>query len=284
MTTDVGTVTSVDRVGRLQGLGGLLGVEFQVWFPLRAILMTVVGLIVFAVMYGSWSVAPHPSVNPGFGILFLFFLGVWSAVLLMSAVSLSEGSVLGEINRGTAGWLVAMPIRRASVIVAKFTAAAVGYATIIFVTGALVYPILAGAVDRGGTGFRAGEVPEVTQSPIGMWGRFTDLPDFGRYIGMLAAIWATVVFVIAVMMFLGAFLRSRTAVFGLGMVLVGVVVTGAVVGGSNVATTPAGAVWAVLQTAWGNDVALLVPVLSSLFLSILVVGAAVWSFDRRELA
>ncbi len=284
MVAEASAPTPIERIHPLQGIGGLLGVEFRIWFPLRAVILIVVGLIIFGVMYAPWSAAPSPSVDPGFGFLFLGFLGVWSAILLISAASLSEGAVLGEINRGTAGWLVAMPIRRASVIVAKFVAAAVAYAVIIVLAGVLLYPILAGAVNRGGTGFRAGDVVEVTQSPIGMWGRFADLPDLGRYLGMLAAIWGTVVFVIAVMMLLGTVLRSRTAVFGLGMMLVGAIVVSAIVGGTSVSATPAGAVRAVLQIAWGNDVALLMPILSSLLLSIVVLGAAVWFFDRRELA
>ena len=258
--------------------------ELRVWFPLRSTLMTVVGLAIFGLMYAPWSAAPFPSVDPGFGFLFLGFLSVWSAVLLISAVSLSEGAVLGEIARGTAGWLVAMPIRRASVVMAKFAAAIASYTLVILVTGVTVYPILAGAVDRGGTGFRVREVVEATQSPIGMWGRFVNLPEFGRYLGMLAAIWAAVVFVIAVMMLLGTFLRSRTAVFGLGVILVGAIVGSAIFGGASVSATPAGAVRAVLQIAWGNDVALLTPIVSTLILSIVVIGVAVWSFNRRELA
>jgi ABC-type transport system involved in multi-copper enzyme maturation permease subunit len=284
MVTESSVMTPIERIRPLQGIGGLLSVELRIWFPLRAVILVVAGLIVFGIMYAPWSAAPNPSVDPGFGILFFGFLGVWSAILLISAASLSEGAVLGEINRGTAGWLVAMPIRRASVIVAKFVAAGVAYAVIIVGAGVLLYPILAGAVNQGGTGFRAEDVVEVTQSPIGMWGRFADLPDLGRYLGMLAAIWATVVFVIAVMMLLGSVLRSRTAVFGLGMVLVGAIVGSAIVGGTSVSATPAGAVRAVLQIAWGNDVALLMPILSSLLLSIVVLGAAVWFFDRRELA
>ena len=284
MVTEPSVLTPIERIHTLQGIGGLLGVEFRIWFPMRAVSLVAAGLIIFGVVYAPWSAASNPSVDPGFGMLFFGFLGVWSAVLLISAASLSEGAVLGEINRGTAGWLVAMPIRRASVIVAKFATAAVAYAVIIVMTGALLYPFLAGAVNRGGTGFRAGVVVEVTQSPIGMWGRFADLPDLGRYLGMLAAIWATVVFVIAVMMLLGTVLRSRTAVFGLGMMLVGVIVGSAIVGGTRVSATPAGAVRAVLQIAWGNDVALFMPILSSLLLSIVVLGAAVWFFDRRELA
>lgn len=281
---EASTVRRIERIHPLQGIRGLAGIELRIWFPLRAAILTVAGLIVFGVMYAPWSAASSPSVDPGFGMLFFGFLGVWSAVLLTSAASLSEGAVLGEINRGTAGWLVAMPIRRASVIVAKFAAAAAAYAVVIVVTGALVYPILASAVDRGGTGFQAGDVVEVTQSPIGMWGRFANLPDFGPYLGMLAAIWATVVFVIASMMLLGTVLRSRTAVFGAGMLLVGAIVGSAIFGGTSVSATPAGAVRAVLQIAWGNDVALLVPIASSLFLSIVVLGVAVWFFDRRELA
>jgi ABC-type transport system involved in multi-copper enzyme maturation permease subunit len=284
MVTESSVMTPIERIRPLQGIWGLLGVELRIWFPLRAVFLVVAGLVVFGIMYAPWSAAPSSSVDPGFGFLFFGFLGVWSAILLISAASLSEGAVLGEINRGTAGWLVAMPIRRASVIVAKFVAAGVAYAVIIVGAGVLLYPILAGAVNQGGTGFRAEDVVEVTQSPIGMWGRFADLPDLGRYLGMLAAIWATVVFVIAVMMLLGSVLRSRTAVFGLGMVLVGAIVGSAIVGGTSVSATPAGAVRAVLQIAWGNDVALLMPILSSLLLSIVVLGAAVWFFDRRELA
>lgn len=284
MTTDTDIVTSIERVGPLQGLGGLLGVESRVWFPLRTVLLIIVGLVVFGVMYLPWSAASSPSVDPGFGFLFFGFLVVWSAILLISSVALTQGTVLGEITRGTAGWLVAMPIRRASVIVAKFVAAVVGNALIVLGTGASVYPVLASAVNLGGTGFVAGEVVEVTQSPIGMWGRFANLPEFGHYLGMLAAIWSTVVFVIAVMMLLGAFLRSRTAVFGLGMLLAGAIAGLAIFGGTSVSATPAGSVRAVLQIAWGNDVAILVPILSTLLLSILVLGAAVWLFDRRDLA
>ena len=284
MVTESSVLTPIERIHTLQGIGGLLGVECRIWFPLRAAILIVAGLIVFGVMYAPWSAASSPSVDPGFGFLFFGFLGAWSAILLISAVSLSEGAVLGEINRGTAGWLAAMPIRRASMIMAKFVAAAAAYAVVIVVTGTLLYPILASAVNRGGTGFRAGDVVEVTQSPIGMWGRFADLPDLGRYIGMLAAIWATVVFVTAVMMLLGTVLRSRTAVFGLGMVIVGAIVGSAIFGGTSVSATPAGAVRAVLQIAWGNDVALLVPIAASLLLSIMLLGAAVWFFDRRELA
>jgi len=284
MTTDTNIiVTPIERVGPLQGFGGLIGMELRIWFPLRSALTVVVGLAVFGIMYAPWSAVPYPSVDPGFGLLFFGFLAVWSAVVLISAASLSEGAVLGEINRGTAGWLVAMPIRRASVVVAKFVAAIVSYALTIVATGTAVYPILAGAVDRGGTGFRADDVVEVTQSPIGMWGRFAGLPEFGRYLGMLAAIWAAAVFVIAVMMLLGTILRSRTAVFGLGMMLIGVIVGFAAIG-ENVTATPAGAVRAVLQIAWGNDAALLTPIVSTLILSTVVLGAAVWSFDRRELA
>ena len=49
MTTDTGTVTSIERTGPLQGLGGMLGVEFRVWFPLRVALLIVVGLITMTV-------------------------------------------------------------------------------------------------------------------------------------------------------------------------------------------------------------------------------------------
>ena len=125
MATEPSALTPIERIHPLQGIWGLLGVEFRIWFPLRAVFLVVASLTVFGVMYAPWSAAPSPSVDPGFGFLFFGFLGAWSAILLISAASLSEGAVLGEINRGTAGWLVAMPIRRASVIVAKFVAAAV---------------------------------------------------------------------------------------------------------------------------------------------------------------
>jgi hypothetical protein len=55
-----------------------------------------------------------------------FFLGMWMALLLISTVSMTEGSVLGEIQRGTAAWLAALPITRPSIIISKFVGSMVG--------------------------------------------------------------------------------------------------------------------------------------------------------------
>lgn len=279
MMTEVAALDRIERRGPLRGFGGLLGVELRVWFPGRVLFLIAAGLGVFALIYLPWRGLEVNQLGP----LMIWFLAFWIAILLVSTVALTEGAVLGEIERGTASWLVAMPIARPAVVLAKFTAVAVGLAVNVFATGAAVYPVLADAAKRGITDFTPGEVFETAANPIGQWGAYTRLPSWEIYVGMLLSLWALLVFFGALMMFFGAALRSRTAVFGLGLGAAGFILGSALVTGSAAAATPAGIARAVIDIAQGKEAALLTPVVGTLVATGVALILAVWSFNRREL-
>ena len=278
MTSEVTTLRRIETVSPLRGLGGLLIVELRTWFPWRVLFLTIAGFGVFALNYSGWRAG-----NAEFGALLFPFLGLWMLILLLSTVSLTEGSVLGEIERGTASWLVGLPIGRPAVILAKFLAASAGITAAVFVTGTAVYPVLLEISGWGRSEFRVSELTEVTGGPIGMWGRFTSLVGFGEWLELLLALSAFLTFVVAVMILFGTTLRSRTAVFGLGLGVVGVFSTVAFAG-SFAAVSPAGLIRVIIDVAQGKTPSLVIPLVASLLWTILVLLLAVWRFNRKELA
>ncbi len=278
MTTDTVTLQRIETTHPLRGFGGLLHVELRTWLPWRALILTVASYGVFALIYVPWQIS---GVNQ-LGILFYPFIALWIAVMLLSAVSLTEGSVLGEIERGTASWLVGMPNGRPAVVVSKLLAAATGITVTVFAAGIPFYPLLSNASKAGITEFRVSELREVLSAPIGMWGTYTTLPDFGTYIRMLAALSMLLVFVVAVMILLGATLRSRTAVFGLGLAVIGMFGAMALAGSFS-AASPTGLIVAIANVAQGNEATFTVPIGATLVWTTLVLLLAIWRFNRREL-
>jgi len=77
--------------------------------------------------------------------------------------------------------------------------------------------------------------------------------------------------------------RSRTAVFGLGLGAAGIVFASALITGSASAATPAGIARAVIDIAQGKEAVLMAPVMGTLLASGVAVVLAMWSFNRREL-
>jgi len=278
MTGEATTLRRIETAHPLRGLGGLLAAELRAWFPWRALFLTIAGVGVFALIYVPWRVR---GVNQ-LGVLFYPFVVLWIAMLLLSVVSLTEGSVLGEIERGTASWLVGMPIARPAVVVAKFLAAATGVTAAVFAAGAPLYPLLVDASRAGVTEFTLSELSEVTATPIGAWGTYTTLPGWGTYLATLAAISMFLVFVVAVMILLGTTLRSRAAVFGFGLGVVGLL-GAAALAGSPTAASPAGLVVAVANVAQGNEASFAVPIVATSLWTGVLLALAVWRFNRREL-
>jgi ABC-type transport system involved in multi-copper enzyme maturation permease subunit len=169
------------------------------------------------------------------------------------------------------------------VILAKFTAAAMGLAVTVSVTGAAVYPVLADASERGITDFSVQEVFELAANPIGQWGAYTRLPSWGTYVAMLISLWTLLLFFAALMMLFGSALHSRTAVFGLGLGAAGIILASALVTGSASAATPAGIARAVIDIAQGKEAALMTPVVGTLVATAVALFVALWAFNRREL-
>lgn len=280
MTTETLSPERVDSRGPLRGLGGLIGVELRVWFPWRVLWLVAAGFGVFAVVYLPWR---GTSTNQ-LGVLMNFFLAFWMALLLISTVAMTEGSVLGEIQRGTAAWLAALPITRPSIIVSKFIGSMVGLAAVVGGTGLAVFPILADAEGRRITDFSAHDVFEVAEGPIGQWGAYAQLPSFGTYVAMLIGLWLLLGFMVSVMMFLGSFLRSRTATFGLGLLVAGAIIGIGILGSTAFGASPAGMAGAIIDIVLGNQSDILAPAVGTAILTFGVLALAVLSFGRRELS
>ncbi len=279
MATDTTTMKRNETTHRLRGLGGMLRVELRNWFPWRFVFLTIAGFGVFALIYIPWRIGEVNQLGP---LLFGFF-GLWVAMLLLSVVSLTEGSVLGEIERGTASWLVGLPIGRPAVVIAKFLAAAAGATATVFATGVPLYPVLADASRTGITEFRASAVVEVTGAPIGQWGSYMTLPSWGTYLVTLAGLSTLLIFVISVMIFLGTTLRSRTVVFGIGLAVVGIF--GAASFAPSLAMgSPAALIAEIVDVVQNEDAAFAVPIAATVAWTVALMLLAVWRFNRRELS
>ena len=278
MTTDAPALRRIEVSHPLRGFGGLVVRELLVWFPWRWLILTATSAGVFALIYIPWSIAEANTL----GTLLYVFFGFWLAVMLVSVVSLTEGAVLGEIEGGTASWLVAMPVARPAVIIAKFVGAAMGIAAVVFTVGGAAYPILSSASQRGITAFNGDELTEALSSPIGMWGRFTTLATPGEWTLVLLATAAVLIFVAAVMVLFGAMLHSRVVVFGLGLGVAGVF-GGLAAAGAFAAASPAGLIGAVVDTLQAQPATFATPLLATLGWTAVVLMLGVWRFNRREL-
>jgi hypothetical protein len=280
MTTKRVALPRIEATHPFRGFLGMLGVEMRVWFPWRVAMLTLAGLGIFVTIYIPWQIAAVNQLGP----LFLWSMALWLVVILISTISLSEGTVLGDIERGTASWLVAMPIGRPAVIAAKAAAAAVGVGAAVFITGGLLYPLYQMAAKRGITEFTVDELTEVTESPIGRWGSYISLPDAGTFLTMLFAIAVLAAFLVSFMILLGTSIRSRTAVFGLGLAAAGTLIAGWLVAREALAVSPVGLVTAVSEGIQARPVEVLVPATATLALSAALVALAIWRFGRRELS
>lgn len=280
MTTDRSPLPRIESTHSFRGYLGMLGVEMRVWFPWRVAMLVLAGLAVTAAIYIPWHITGVRQLGP----LFLWSMALWLILILISTISLSEGTVLGDINRGTISWLVAMPIGRPAVIAAKATAAVSGVCAAIFITGGLFYPLFNMASKTGITEFTVDQLAEVTESPIGRWGSYISLPDAATYLSMLLAIALLAAFLVAVMILLGASIRSRTTVFGLGLAAGAFLVAGWVAAREALAVSPVGLVTAVSEGVQDRAVEILVPATTTVFLSVALVALAIWRFGRRELS
>ena len=271
----------VQRQGSSQfrGFLGLLRVELRVWFPWRFAVLILAGVGVFVSIYLPWRLVETNRLGP----LLYFSLGLWMAVILIGTISLMEGTVLGDIERGTASWLVGLPVGRPAVVAAKYVASAFGLSAAVFATGLLFYPLYRSASELGVTDFTVEQLGETTTSPIGNWGAFATLPDLSSFLSMLLAIALLATFLAALMILFGTLLRSRTAVFGLGLVSFGALVGGWFTGREALEASPIGLVGVVSEGLQNRAMTVTVPAIATLILSCSLIALAVWRFQRKEL-
>lgn len=278
-------LTRVDTRGPLRGLGGLVAAELRRWFPWRALMLTVIGVVWVTGFFLVWlGPISYMTGGPRLTLLLANLFAVWCLVLVLVTVAAAQGAVANEIEDGTAAWVIAKPVGRPAFVLSKFLAAIPGVVIgAVVVPGLVAWLVLVEAESRGDTEFTAGEVLDL----VGGGGRkdeFTTLPEVGRYAGSLALIAVILVFVVALMILLGTVIRSRAAIFLLGLgVAIFLLVFGIVGPDSIVRLLPAAAFHSYIQSLADEAAPVLWPMIVTFGWSALCVGVAMFWFTRTEL-
>ncbi len=284
MVTEVAPLQSITGSGPWRGLIGLTGAEARRWLPWRSLVLVGVGLGVLALNFVIWRIAgADTEVNFRLGSLMYPFFTLWAIALTLATATAAQGAVAGEVDEGTAAWLMGMPIGRPAFIVSKVLGAIPGVLVAVFGAGLVAYPVLGYASTFQIENFTANHVFEVASRPIGSDG-FVDLPSLSDYLGVLVRMSLFLLVLVGLMVLLGAIFRSTAIVLGLGVVLaVGLFMVGMVDIAGVVDVTPAGLISGLLDSVQAEPAPLAGPVLISVLWILGLTGLAVVRFQRREL-
>lgn len=284
MVTESAALRPIGRSGPWRGLLGLTGAEVRRWLPWRTLVLILVGVAVLAGAFAIWWFAGSANeANLRLGSLLYSFFAFWAVVLTLTVAAAAQGAVAGEVDQGTAAWLIGMPVGRPAFVVSKVLGAIPGILLAVFGTGLVAYPVLSYAAGIRIEDFTARDILGVTEHAVATEG-FAHLPGGAEYAGMLTRMALFLLVLVALMVLLGAMFRSQMLVLGLGLAgAIGLFVLGFLdVAGLTVAT-PAGLVSSLLDAAQAEAAPLAVPVLVSLLWIAGLTALAVLRFQWREL-
>ncbi len=270
--------------GPLRGLAGLTAAELRRWFPTRALVLAALGSAVPAVVFVIWSGGANAA-NPRLGVYVYSAFGVWIVLLVLAMVATTQGAMADEIENGTASWVIAKPVGRPAFVLSKFVAAVPGVLLgAVVVPGIVLRMLIAEAERHGDTEFSAGDVYRILQPEGGGRGEFMALPPLERHLGALTLLSVLLLFIVAVMILLGCAVRSRAAVFLVGLAVpIGLLVFSILGPSEIVEITPAWAFDALLAMIRNDAAPVLAPaVLTGAWTAGIVAAATAW-FARMEL-
>jgi len=284
MVIEAAPLRPISRSGPWRGLSGLTAAEARRWLPWRSVVLVGVGLVVLVLIFAIWRIAGAESeMNLRLGGLMYPFFSLWAIALTLATATAAQGAVAGEVDEGTAAWLMGMPIGRPAFIVSKVLGAIPGVLAAVFGAGLIAYPVFAYASAIEIENFTAQDIAQVASQPIGADG-FVDLPAVSEYLGVLVRMSLFLLVLVALMVLLGAIFRSTGAVLGLGVVLaVGLFMVGIVDLAGVVDVTPAGLISGLLDAVQAEPAPLAGSVLISLLWIFGLTGLAVARFQRRDL-
>ncbi len=285
MEAETVPLRSIARSGPWRGLNGLTGVEVRRWLPWRSLVLMVVGLGVLLLVFVIWRIAGvETETNLRLGGLMFPFFSLWAITLTLATATAAQGAVAGEVDEGTAAWLIGMPIGRPAFIVSKVIGAVPGILASVFGAGLVAYPVFGYASSIEIKNFTTQDILEVASQPIGAANGFVDLPSLSDYLGVLVRMSLFLLVLVALMVLLGAIFRSTGVVLGLGVVLaVGLFMVGIVDIAGVVDVTPAGLISGLLDAVQAEPAPLAGPVLVALLWIFGLTGLAVARFQRRDL-
>lgn len=268
--------------GPLRGLFGLTAAELRRWFPTRALVLAALGSAIPAVLYVIWSTAG--AADPRLGLYIQNAFGAWTMLLVLAVVATTQGAMADEIEDGTAAWVVAKPVGRPALVLSKFLAAVPGALLGAIVVPGIVLRFLIVAADgHGDTEFSAGDVFGLLEQGGGR-DEFMTLPPIERHLGALALLAVVLLFIVAVMILVGCAVRSRVAVFLIGLAVpIGLVGFATIGPTAIVELTPAWAFDALLAAIQNEAASVLAPTVVTGAWTVGIVAAATAWFSRMEL-
>jgi len=282
MVTEALPLQPITGSGPWRGLTGLTGAEVRRWLPWRSLVMVVVGIGVLVLFFAIWRIAGAEA-EGRLGVLMIPFFSLWAIALTLVTATAAQGAVAGEVDEGTAAWLMGMPIGRPAFIVSKVLGAVPGVLAAVFGAGLIAYPVFSYASSVEIRAFSARDILDTARMPIGSDG-FMELPATSEYLGLLVRMSLFLLVLVALMVLLGAIFRSAGMVLGLGVVLaVGLFVVGVMDIAGVVDATPAGLISGLLDAVQAESAPLVGPVLVSLLWTFGLTGLAAVRFQRRDL-
>jgi len=267
----------------LRGFAGMLDAELRRWFPVRALALASLGCAIAAVVFVIWSSGANAD-NPRLGSYVYVSFGFWIVVMVLAMVAATQGAMADEIDEGTAAWVIAKPVGRPGFVLSKFVAAVPGVLLgAILVPGIVLRVLIIEAEGRGDTEFSADDVFRLVQSD-GEREVFMTLPPLDRHLGTLILLASVLLFIVAVMILLGCAIRSRAALFLLGLAVpIGLLVYSILGPATIVELTPAWAFDALLTMIRNDPAPVLAPTLLTGAWTVGLLAAATAWFSRMEL-
>jgi ABC-2 type transport system permease protein len=267
MAANTASLRLVQPRGWTSGLGNFVARELGGWWTTRFWMIQAViwaaAINAIPVMVLWVAPATDPNLELPHGGLYAQGLQVFfeiSAQFAAGAVAiLGMGAIIGEVQSGTAAWLLSKPLSRRAFIIAKLVALGVGTLSLcVLVPGAAAYAQIAAAT---------GQLPPLVPFALG-----------------LALVGLHTLMYVCLTLMLGAFVRSRGAVVGIALALLfGQNLVSGFVGGSLASLLPhrlgALAASAALEQPLPSYAALG----SAAILSMLFAAGALWRFGREEL-
>ena len=255
------------------GVWSLARVEFRRWMPLRAAVLMVTSIAILAFV----NLVFRGEADTAFGDIFSVALVGWTIVLVMVVVASTQGVLADDVEDGTAAWAVSMPVTRSAYVVGKFLGAAPAVAVAaVFLPGMAAYPLFASTASVRQEISATSIAEALAKEPES----YAGMPTLARYVGMLSLFALFTVFLVAMMLLYGSRIVSTTALLGLGLATAGILVALALSGVEIGA--PSAALIAVLPGRL-DDFAIGPAAVASAAWSLVAVGLAAWSFERRPL-
>ncbi len=283
MTTAASRLRPIGHTGPFRGLGGLTLAEIRRWIPSRSLGLSIAGVGVMAAVYGLFRLIGET----GLGAFVYLFMSFWAIVLTLTVAAAAQGAVAGEIDDGTAAWLVGMPVSRSAFVVSKVLGAVPGLAVAVGLPGLAGYALIRHVATIETTDFSVSQLFEAADSIVGE-SIYLPPPEFGEFLGVLARVFWFELFLVAVLALIGTFFRSRSAVLGLGLVVaIAMLVLGLLgaqdVLGINLDFIPAALLSGSLDVLTDETAALLVPLVTTTVWIVALTALATARFARKEL-